>query len=74
MTSCAPTASSDSASAATVGVVAVDGTTTCGSRWLDEETKTLISVWGEENVQQQLDSAVRNKVVYEQVAKKMNII
>ena len=72
MTSCAPTASSDSASAATVAVVAVDGTTTCGSRWLDEETKTLISVWGEENVQQQLDGAVRNKVVYEQVAKKMN--
>ena len=40
--------------------------------WLDDETKTLISVWGEENVQQQLDGAVRNKTVYEQVAKKMN--
>ena len=50
----------------------VDGTTTCGSRWVDEETKTLISLWGEENIQQQLDGAVRNKTIYEEIAKKMS--
>ena len=64
--------SSASATNSTTTVAVVPLTTTCGSRWLDDETKTLISVWGEENVQQQLDGAVRNKTVYEQVAKKMN--
>lgn len=48
-----------------------DATGTCGSRWLDEETKTLISLWGEDNIQCQLDGAVRNKTIYQKIAKLM---
>ena len=63
---------SSSASASSTTATSADGTTTCGSRWFNEETKTLISLWGEENIQQQLDGAVRNKTIYEDIAKKMS--
>lgn len=39
--------------------------------WLDEGTKTSLSVWGEENIQHQLDGAVRNKTIYKRIAKEM---
>ena len=39
--------------------------------WTHAETKALIDIWGEQNVQQQLDSVRRNKDVYEKVAKEM---
>ena len=39
--------------------------------WSNEETKTLVSIWGEANVQNQLDGVVRNKVVYEKIAVEM---
>ena len=63
---------STSASASSATATSADGTTTttCGSRWFNEETKTLISLWGEENIQQQLDGAVRNKTIYEEIAQK----
>ena len=37
----------------------------------DNEVKALIGLWGESDVQEELDGAVRNKVVYEEIAKKM---
>ena len=36
--------------------------------WLSDETRTLISIWGEQNVQTQLDSVKRNKDIYEKIA------
>ena len=34
--------------------------------WLDEEVfLALFSIWGEEKVQEELDGAVRNKAVFE---------
>ena len=39
--------------------------------WTDNEVKALIGLWGESDVQEELDGAVRNKVVYEEIAKKM---
>ncbi len=36
-----------------------------------KKQKTLISVWGEDNIQTQLDGAVRNKTIYEKIAKGM---
>ena len=36
-----------------------------------QRVKALIAIWGEGNVQEELDGAVRNKVVYVNIAKKM---
>ena len=36
--------------------------------WSASATRALISVWGEQDIQKQLDRVVRNQVVYEKVA------
>ena len=36
--------------------------------WTTEETIALISMWGKANVQDQLDSAKRNRDIYERIA------
>ncbi len=43
-----------------------------GTYWSDNEIKTVIAIWGATDLQQQLDGAVRNKVIYEKVAQEMN--
>ena len=35
------------------------------SVWSDEEVLCLIDLWGEENIQEQLEGSKRNKHVYE---------
>ena len=37
----------------------------------DDEVKALLAIWGEDKVQEELDGAVRNKVVFLGIAKKM---
>ena len=44
------------------------------AEWTSDETKALIKVWGSPEVQNELDGVVRNKAVYEMVAKELNII
>ena len=39
--------------------------------WTSEETQALISVWGQENVQSQLDGVQRNRVIFEGIARQM---
>ena len=39
--------------------------------WSDDEVKCLIAVWGDKSIQQQLDGAVRNKEIFENIAKEM---
>ena len=40
--------------------------------WSDDETKLLVSLWGDENVQEQLENhSIRNKVVYAKLAESM---
>ena len=46
-------------------------TSSRGSLWSDEEVRALIAIWGEANVQEELDGAVRNKVVYQDISKKL---
>ena len=46
-------------------------TTSRCSLWTDREVKALIAIWGEGNVQEELDGAVRNKVVFVNIANKM---
>ena len=42
-----------------------------GVSWSDDEVRALLTIWGEGKVQEELDGAVRNKVVYVGIAKKM---
>ena len=39
--------------------------------WSSEAIKVLISVWGEQNIQEQLDGVSRNKSIYEKIAAAM---
>ena len=36
--------------------------------WSNEETRALVSVWGQANVQSELDSVARNRVVFQRIA------
>ena len=42
--------------------------------WNVEETKALIAIWGQENVQSQLDRAHRNRDVYQRIAMELEDI
>ena len=46
-------------------------TSTYTSLWTLEETKALIVVWGQANVESQLDSVVRNRTIYQRIAKEL---
>lgn len=46
--------------------------TSRGSSWSDNEVRALISIWGEDNIQEELDGAVRNQVIYSTIARKMH--
>ena len=35
--------------------------------WSVEETRALLGVWGDANVQSQLDGVVSNKIIYEKI-------
>ena len=39
--------------------------------WSKDETFKLIDVWGQKNVQVQLEDCKRNQVVYEKIAKEL---
>ena len=45
--------------------------TSRGSSWSDNEVKALIAIWGEDNIQEELDGAVRNRVIFDNIATKM---
>ena len=45
--------------------------TSRGSTWSNAEVKALIAVWGEGNVQEELDGAVRNKQVFQDISKNL---
>ena len=39
--------------------------------WTDSKTKVFISIWGEVNIQEQLDGATRNKTVFVDISKQL---
>ena len=45
--------------------------TSRGSLWSDNEVRALVSIWGEDNIQEELDGAVRNQVIFNNIATKM---
>ena len=42
-----------------------------GTTWEDKEVKALLTIWGDTKIQEELDGAVCNKVVYERIAKRL---
>ena len=44
---------------------------TMAAGWTADETKALIGIWGEEEVQNALDGVVRNKTIYQKIAAAM---
>ena len=42
-----------------------------GSTWSDSEVAALITIWGEADIQEQLDGATRNKSIYLRISKKL---
>ena len=41
--------------------------------WSEAEVKLLIELWGEEDIQEQLEGAKRNKRVYDRIAKCLSL-
>ena len=42
-----------------------------GTTWSDKEVKALLAIWGDSKIQEELDGAVRNQVVFERIAKQL---
>ena len=42
--------------------------------WSHEETRALVSVWSQSNVQSQLDAVSRNRSVYESIARELSAL
>ena len=42
-----------------------------GSSWTDSEVKALLVIWAEDKIQQELEGAKRNKVVFENISRKL---
>uniref|UniRef100_A0A1X7U4R8 Myb/SANT-like DNA-binding domain-containing protein n=1 Tax=Amphimedon queenslandica TaxID=400682 RepID=A0A1X7U4R8_AMPQE len=39
--------------------------------WSAEPTAALLAIWGDENVQKQLDGVARNRSIYEKISSKL---
>ena len=42
-----------------------------GAAWSDAEIRTLIGLWADKNIQREFDVSIRNKEIYQKVAKDM---
>ena len=49
----------------------MEASTSRGTIWIDREVKALVAIWGEGNIQDELDGAVRNQSIYKKIAKGM---
>ena len=41
------------------------------SGWTYEQTRALISIWGQEDVQRELDGVARNRIIYERMSSEL---
>ena len=41
------------------------------SEWTNEETRSLVSVWGQANMQVELDGIKRNRTIFETISKEL---
>ena len=42
-----------------------------GTTWTDREVKALLAIWGDSKIQEELDGAVRNQVVFQHISKQL---
>ena len=42
--------------------------------WTADETRALVGIWGQENIQNELDGVARNRTIYEKIAKELREI
>ena len=45
--------------------------TSMAAGWTTEETRALVSIWGQENVQSELDVVQRNLTIYKWIAREL---
>ncbi|XP_053259081.1 bifunctional phosphoribosylaminoimidazole carboxylase/phosphoribosylaminoimidazole succinocarboxamide synthetase isoform X2 [Podarcis raffonei] len=45
--------------------------TGAGKHWCDNEVKALINIWSDEEIQQMLEGATRNKEIFEEIARRL---
>jgi phosphoribosylaminoimidazole carboxylase/phosphoribosylaminoimidazole-succinocarboxamide synthase len=43
-----------------------------GTTWTDKEVKALLAIWGDSKIQEELDGAVRNQVVFKCIAQNLS--
>uniref|UniRef100_G1KIB3 PurE domain-containing protein n=1 Tax=Anolis carolinensis TaxID=28377 RepID=G1KIB3_ANOCA len=51
-------------------VVTINDTGT-GKHWCDNEVRALINIWSDEEIQQMLEGATRNKEIFEEIARRL---
>ena len=49
---------------------AIENTMNLGALWSDEEVRALIHIWGDDTIQQELDGASRNKLIFVAITRK----
>ena len=49
----------------------VNMSATRGAAWSEKEMKTLIGIWSDKKVQEELEGSTRNKEIYKKIAKEM---
>lgn len=52
----------------------MNANTTRGFLWSDVETRTLLNIWGEQDIQTALDGNFRNSFVYRDVARRLGVM
>lgn len=45
--------------------------TGAGKHWCDNEVRALINIWSDEEIQQMLEGATRNKEIFEEIARRL---
>ena len=43
------------------------------SGWTYEQTRALISIWGQEDVQRELDGVARNRIIYQRMSSELSV-
>ena len=51
--------------------IMAEALTNHGTTWTDREVKALLSIWGDTKIQEELDGAVWNQVVYKHIAQQL---
>lgn len=51
--------------------VLVDSSLVMAASWTTEEIRALVSVWGQESIQSELEGVQRNRTIYQRIAREL---